>query len=185
MHTKDKLFNSLFFSTSSLLTTPNCNLSFPIIELIFSVQRYRIAGLSQWKDRKREKKNGSLYTTSYVSRSSVMPLQNGALTSCFWRTMIHRSHAICLNAGSFPDISRDANSNCEMHRELLRSTHAFSFFTFLFYRLLSLSLSLSLSFSFSLSFSLVMAANFFFYTLNFDFSGIINDVYGVKTYNII
>lgn len=112
----------LLFSASNLLGALNFNVPFPITELIFIVQRYRIAGSSQWKDRKREKKSGSLYTTGYVSWSSVMPLQNGALTSCFWRTMIHRSHAICLNAGSFPDISRDANSNCEMHRELLRFT---------------------------------------------------------------
>lgn len=38
--------------------------------------------------------------------------------------MIHRSRAICLNAVSFSDVSRDANSNCEMHRRPPRFAEA-------------------------------------------------------------
>lgn len=50
------VFFFLFTFFRVALTTPVCNLPFPIIGPVFAVQRYRIAGSTQWKDRKREEK---------------------------------------------------------------------------------------------------------------------------------
>lgn len=85
MQIKGKLRDRFsLFAATSLLAAPVCNLPLPIIGPGIPCAKipYRGLGSSMKRQGKREE-NGSLYTAGCVSQSSVMPLQNGALTSCF------------------------------------------------------------------------------------------------------